>query len=115
LSEASGVTYRVQGHVSYDNLVRIRDEGASAMADTDGRVIMDLSALENGNSAAVALLMAWFRAAQNQDRSILFVAAPTDLVNFVELSGLTDVLPLVDADASVADREAVASNMQAGT
>jgi phospholipid transport system transporter-binding protein len=115
LSEASDVTYRVQGQVSFDNLVRIRDEGELAMADAGGRVVMDLSALENGNSAAVALLMAWFRAAENQDKSIVFVAAPTDLVSFVELSGLTDVLPLVDADASAVDREAVTSDGQAGT
>jgi phospholipid transport system transporter-binding protein len=94
LSGSRAIDYRVEGRVGFHNLVQIREAGEAAIAAAADGVVIDLSALDNGNSAAVALLMAWYRAAEIQNKSIVFVAAPEELANIVELSGLTDVLPL---------------------
>ena len=106
MSESSASEYRVEGRVGFDNLMRIREEGEAAIAAAGPHVVMDLSRLDNGNSAAVALLMAWFRAAESEDKTIRFTAAPAELENFIELSGLTDVLPL-DGSPAAAEPRAV--------
>lgn len=109
MSEAGGVDYRLSGRVTFGNLVRIREEGEEAIARAGDRVVIDLSGLESGNSAAVALLMAWFRAAEHGGKSIRFLAPPEELENIVDLSGLIDVLPLGETG-----REAGTTNLQAG-
>ena len=94
MSEAVPAAYRVNGRVTFANLMHIREEGEAAIAEAGDPVVIDFTGLENGNSAAVALLMAWLRAADDLGKSIEFVAAPTELENIVELSGMTDVLPM---------------------
>lgn len=93
------INYRIDGRVRFANLMEIREAGEAAIDAGGERVVIDLSGLENGNSAAVALLMAWYRAADAQDKSIRFVRAPVELENIIELSGLRDVLPIEAAGA----------------
>lgn len=96
---ASGpATYRVDGRITFDSLTRVRTEGEARIAEAEGPVVIDLSGLEHGNSAAVALLMAWWRDAEHQEKAISFVGAPAALRNIVELSGVSDILPLGAAD-----------------
>jgi phospholipid transport system transporter-binding protein len=78
-------------------MARIRAEGAAAIAAGGDTVMVDLSGLEQGNSVAVALLMAWLRAAARDGKSLSFTGAPAELTNIIELSGMTDVLPLHDS------------------
>ena len=99
MSRPSASNYQVVGRVDLGNLMQIREEGEAAIAAAGDRVVVDLSRLENGNSAALALLMAWFRAAESQEKTIEFVGAPAELQNIVELSGLAGVLPLEGAAA----------------
>lgn len=101
---SDAVDYRVTGRVRFANLMDIREAGEAAITAGGDDVVVDLSGIENGNSAAVALLIAWYRAAESQDKSIRFVAAPAELENIVELSGLRDVLPLT---ANGAERDAL--------
>lgn len=112
MSDAGAIDYRLRGRVTFGNLVRIREEGRQAIARAGEQAVFDLSGLERGNSAAVALLMDWFRAAEHGGKSIRFVAPPVELENIVELSGLTDLLPL---GAATAAAETGPTNLQAGT
>lgn len=97
--------YRVDGPVTFHNLERIRKEGEVAIEAAGERVNIDLSGLEQANSAAVALLMAWYRAAEGDGKAIAFVDAPVALVNIVELSGMTEVLPIRTHGADPATSE----------
>tara|TARA_Y100001933_G_scaffold21205_1_gene18139 strand:- start:2870 stop:3187 length:318 start_codon:yes stop_codon:yes gene_type:complete len=97
LSDAQALRFPVTGAVTFDNLMEIRRAGEATIAEAEDGVVFDLSGLENGNSAAVALLMAWFRAADRHDRAVAFAGAPAELVSIIELSGLTEVLPLEGA------------------
>ncbi|MFW6093396.1 MAG: STAS domain-containing protein [Pseudomonadota bacterium] len=91
-----GVCYRLVGEVGFDNLMAARRDGEAAIAAAPDPAVIDLSALENANSAVVALLMAWFRAARHQGKRIVFAHAPEGVRSIVALSGMTDVLPLGD-------------------
>lgn len=80
--------------VDFDNF---RDERArgEAYVDEGGECVeFDLSGLEECNSLAIALLMAWFRYAHARGKSVVYAGAPTGLQDILEVSGLHGVLPL---------------------
>lgn len=103
MSEAQAVRFPVTGIVTFDNLMAVRRAGEAAIGQADDGVIFDLTGLEQGNSAALALLMAWFRAADRHSRTVSFVGLPTELESIIELSGLTDVLPVERAPEPAAE------------
>lgn len=103
MSERGDAAFRLTGRVTFDNLTEQRAAGEAALAAAGSRAVFDLSQLEGGNSAAVALLMAWFREADRLDKSIVFVGVPEELRNIIELSALTDVLPVEAGTAEAAD------------
>jgi phospholipid transport system transporter-binding protein len=92
--------YRLRGPVTLANLVAIRREGEAALAAADTPASMDISGLENGNSAALAVLMAWFREAQALGKEVVFTAIPSELVKIIELSGMAEVLPIAERSAT---------------
>lgn len=89
--------YRLEGAVSFETMARIRAAGEAAIDEAGERAVVDLSGLESGNSVTVALLMAWLRAAERAGKTLVITAAPVELINIVELSGMTSVLPLAEA------------------
>jgi len=90
----------VEGTVTFDNLMERREAGEQAIAGAAGELVFDLGGLEAGNSAAVALLMAWFRAADRQEKAVRFVGVPQELRSILDLSGMAGVLPLEDTDTT---------------
>jgi anti-anti-sigma regulatory factor len=102
LSDATAVRVPVEGTVTFDNLMERRESGEQAIAEATGEVVFDLGGLEAGNSAAVVLLMAWFRAADRQEKTVRFVGVPSELRSILDLSGMTGVLPLEETDTTEA-------------
>ncbi len=85
---------QLSGVVDFDNLNEIRHVGEARIGEVGESLSIDLSGLEVANSATVALLIAWFRAAEAQEKSIVFVEVPHELRNIIAFSGLDEVLPL---------------------
>ena len=104
MSHRSPVQHPVAGAVSFDNLMALRHAGEAVIATAEGPVEMQLGGLDGGNSAAVALLMAWLRAAARAGVEVTFVDVPPEVRKIVELSGLVDVLPMRPARAAEPDR-----------
>jgi phospholipid transport system transporter-binding protein len=102
LSDGAGVSHRVRGPVTFENLMALRAEGDEVIAAATGPVRMQLEDLDGGSSAAVALLMAWFRSATAREKAIEFVDVPKEVRKIIELSGMTEVLPLVESAAAAA-------------
>ncbi|MEQ8857339.1 MAG: STAS domain-containing protein [Pseudomonadales bacterium] len=94
----AGFDFRLEGSVTFANLLALRGAGEAAIAAAGDRVRVDLSPLEAGNSLAVALLMTWFRTAEHAGKSVSFAGAPDDLERIIGLYGVDDVLPLAAAD-----------------
>ena len=86
-------------YVNFDNLDALRRQGERQI-DEGKNSVFSLGSLEEGSSAAVALMIALFRYAHRQGKSIRFVEIPAALHNIIEVSELTRVLPL---EAAVAD------------
>jgi phospholipid transport system transporter-binding protein len=88
------VCFRLEGPVSLDNLMDVRRAGEVALAAAGSRPAIDLTGLTNGNSAAVAVLMAWLRTARAQNQDLVFLGLPERLWKIIQLSGMAKVLPL---------------------
>jgi ABC-type transporter Mla MlaB component len=85
--------------VSLDNLMDVRRAGEAALAAAGASPTIDLAGLAGGNSAAVAVLMAWFRAARAQNKNLVFTGPPERLWKIIQLSGMATVLPLAEPPA----------------
>lgn len=93
---ASEVCFRLEGPVSLDNLIEVRRAGEAALAAAGPRTAIDLAGLSNGNSAALAVLMAWFRAARTRRQGLVFTNTPERLRKIIQLSGMAAVLPVAE-------------------
>lgn len=60
--------------------------------------VFDLSGLANSSSAAVALLVAWFRYAHVRGKVVTFEQVPMELMNIIEVTELSEVLPVQKRD-----------------
>lgn len=86
--------------VSFDNLVEERSRG-EVYIDGSSAPSFDLGRLSGASSAVVALMVAWFRYAHARGKVVSFVNVPDGVMNIVEVSELTEVLPIeAPADAT---------------
>ena len=87
-------SFELPSAVHFDNLRAIRVAGESYLDGQSDDAVFDLSGLQECNSAAVALLMAWMRYAHAHDLSLVYAHAPMDLLNIIKVVGLSDTLPI---------------------
>ena len=83
--------------ISFDNAEEVKQLGRDHIANLQNPIEIDVSAIEQANSLAVAILSAWQRTATLQDKSIVFVNLSQELRNIIALSGLDDVLAISPA------------------
>ena len=74
------------------NAVAAKRAGLHAIAA--GADSIDLSALTTVDSSAVAVLLAWVRAAQAAKRDLTLIGAPANLLSLISLYGFDDILSL---------------------
>ena len=86
--------FELPAAVHFDSLREIRSAGESYVDAQPREAVFDLSPLQESNSAAVALLMAWLRYAYASDKSVVYAHAPGDLLNIIEVVGLSGILPV---------------------
>jgi ABC-type transporter Mla MlaB component len=105
------MAYELPAVVDFPNLVEVREAGKTHIDGSDPAEF-DLSGLTEANSAVVALLIAWFRYAHARGKVVRFLQVPPGVMNIIEVSDLTEVLPIADPEAraevpagSAAERE----------
>ena len=82
--------YRPTLTLTLHNAQTVLNDGLRAIAD--GQVHIDLASLTTVDSAAVATMLAWQRAARSKGKSLLFTNLPANLQSLVDLYGVTDLL-----------------------
>jgi ABC-type transporter Mla MlaB component len=80
-------------HIDFENLVAIRTDGERYI-ESEPDPVFDLGSLVNSSSAAVAVLIAWYRHAHSLGKKVRFANVPAGVMNIIEVSDLTDVLPV---------------------
>jgi len=89
--EFSDGRYRVRGPVTLDTVQPLLEEGVRRFDGSDVRV--DLSEVTGADSSAVALLLAWTRAAALRGHRIRYENPTDSLRSLIELYELEELLP----------------------
>ena len=90
-----GDNYRIQGRITIDNANAVLAEGLK-LFDRDGLVV-DLSQLEEVDSAAVSLVLEWLRTARSGKHKLRFVNLPDNLKSLATLYGVLELIQPPDA------------------
>jgi ABC-type transporter Mla MlaB component len=95
LSDAdTAEAFQLPPEITFANVIPLRDDGERFIRDELDSPAFSLAGLKVSNSTAVALLLGWFRRAHRMGKVIVFTDIPEDLLNIIEVSGLSEVLPL---------------------
>jgi len=91
LSLIEGNKMSLQGHLNMDTIPALFATGLERLAQED--LLVDFSAVESVDSAAVSMLLGWERAAQHGERKLLVTGLPEDLLSLARLYGVDKLLP----------------------
>ena len=90
--ERSGSSLKVTAPMYFSGAAALLAAGRAAMT-TEVREI-DLAAIDDADSAALAVLFAWLRDAKSRNASLRIVNPPAGLMSLAALYGVDDFLPL---------------------
>lgn len=86
-------TLRVSGAISFANAGKALGQAPQVLRN--GKALdLDLSALENADSATLAVLIAWSAQARRQGSTLRYLRAPPGLRNLAHLCDVEDLLGL---------------------
>jgi phospholipid transport system transporter-binding protein len=81
----------LEGVVTAGTVPSLLDAGAAQLAD--GVDVVDFAAVTEVDSAAVALALAWVRAAHASGRALRFANLPQPMTNLARLYAVDELLP----------------------
>lgn len=81
----------VRGRLTIATVPALFEAGLQYLARED--LLVDFSAVEAVDSAAVSMLLGWLRAAQRNQRTLHVTGLPDDLLSLARLYGVADLLP----------------------
>lgn len=90
--EVAGDRMQVKGPMVVTSATALKAAGESALAS--GAAVVDLAGVTEADSAAVAVLLAWTRKAQELSRGLAIVNAPDSIRSLAALYGVAELLPL---------------------
>lgn len=93
--EAQGEKVRVTGAMTFANAAALLAEGSRQIGE--GRTTFDLSAVTAFDSAGLAVLFGWQRAARAAGKALALASPPENLISLAEVYGVRDFLPLLAA------------------
>jgi len=83
---------RVSGELSMATVPALLAQ--NSLRDMRGDIAVDLQDVERADSAGVALLIEWQRAARRQQQNICFQNIPSQMLSIARLSGVDELLAL---------------------
>ena len=87
-------SYLVSGELDFDTVPGLLELGRSMLEGGGADPLrLDLRGVTRADSAGLALLIEWFKAARRGGREITFVNVPPQILAMARVSGLDGVLP----------------------
>lgn len=90
--QAEGVRLSLSGPLTVATVAAVAEAGREQVATGDR--VVDLSGVTHVDSAALALLLSWLRAARAAGRQLSIDQAPAALVSLASLYDVDSILPL---------------------
>ena len=95
LEKISAGHYILKGQLSFQSVPGLWSANKSTLfVDESTNLGIDLSQLERSDSSGLAMLVEWYREAEQQGKSIVFFNLPEQMYDIACLSGLDEILPL---------------------
>lgn len=88
----------VSGGLTMDTVAALFD--TPLKPDGNSALVIDLAKVEAVDSAAVSLLLSWWRRAQRDNVALSFEHVPENLLSLARLYGVAELLPLGAATQS---------------
>lgn len=85
--------YALAGDLGFESAGAVLADGEAAFA-REHEVTVDLSGVTDADSAGLAVLIEWTRAARSSGRRIRFLGMPARLGDIARISGVSDLLPI---------------------
>jgi phospholipid transport system transporter-binding protein len=83
--------YSVQGSITMANAKALLEQGAGLLSGHDA--VVDFGQVEEVDSSAIGLMLAWLRSAAEQKRTLRFSHLPENLKTLAALYGVLDLIP----------------------
>jgi len=83
--------YSVQGSVTMANAKSLLEQGTELLGGQDA--VVDFGEVEEVDSSAIGLMLAWLREAAAQSRTLRFSHLPENLKTLAALYGVLDLIP----------------------
>lgn len=101
--------YRPVLKLTFNEAGAALDAGLRAIAD--GQAHIDLGDLSLVDSAAVAAMLAWQRAARSQGKQLVFSNLPANLQSLLQLYGVSELLNIASASPATESRRESPHNL----
>lgn len=88
---SAGDTWKIQGDLSFETTPELFESAREAMHDHVPACV-DLEAVERVESAGVALMLDWIRAARAQQKTLTFNNVPEHMISIADLCGVVHLL-----------------------
>jgi len=89
--------YILKGQLSFKTVPELwATNKISLFADETDVLDIDLSQLERSDSSGLALLVEWYREAEQDGKKITFLNLPGQMYEMARISGLNEILPLAE-------------------
>jgi phospholipid transport system transporter-binding protein len=92
--DTSATPYRVTAAMTYANAAALLAQGKAVI--TVGETVFDLGGVTSADSAALAVIIGWQRAAAGQG-SIRLTNLPESIRSLAKLYSITDIIPALPA------------------
>jgi|CXWL01.1.fsa_nt_gi phospholipid transport system transporter-binding protein len=90
--EREGNLIHVSGALTMETVAALRDLDVSV--DETSALVIDLAKVETVDSAAVGLLLAWLRQAQERGVTLSYTNLPANLTSLAQMYGVAELLPV---------------------
>ncbi len=95
LEKVSMGHYLVIGQLNFKTVPELwKKNKLSLFTDETNTINIDLSQLERSDSSGLALLVEWYREAEQAGKKITFLNLPAKMYEIARISGLNEILPL---------------------
>lgn len=95
LEKISQGHYILKGQLNFKSVPELWEKHkVSLFADQTEVIDIDLSQLERSDSSGLALLVEWYREAEQDGKKITFLNLPAQMYEIARVSGLNEILPL---------------------
>ncbi len=87
--------YILIGQLNFKTVPELWKENKNSLFNDDTDTIeIDLSQSERSDSSGLALLVEWYREAEQEGKKITFLNLPAQMYEIARISGLNEILPL---------------------